>query len=104
MVLPKRLKIGGHIIKIKIVSANDIPENESPGFWSIDENIIYIEDKLPQSQQEVSLIHEILHVFNAVSDHEKLEFLAQALYQVLKDNNLYFGKEIIKPKEKAKQA
>jgi hypothetical protein len=49
---------------------------------------IRIKKCLPQSQKEVTLLHELLHCINNQMAEKDIEFLAQALGQVLIDNNL----------------
>lgn len=89
MTIPKKLKIGGHIVKI---DCSLVLDNED-GRWESKENKIYICKSLPQTQKEVVLVHEILHACNAVFGdteiaHMILDSLSQQLYQVLKDNKL----------------
>lgn len=56
-------------------------------------NEIKINNKLPQSQQEATLFHEVLHFLNWTLDSEPMghifiESLAEQLYQVLAENKL----------------
>lgn len=88
MKIPKKLKIGGHTVK---VSVHNNTINNADGSWSSDDNEICIKESLPATQKEVTLIHEILHACNISMDEVKVEFLAQALYQVIIDNNLVFN-------------
>ena len=89
MKIPKKLKIGGHIIKVdcseELRGAN--------GMSSYMTNTIKLCKSLPQSQKESTLIHEIMHFINSdlgdrESHHAILSSLAEQLYQVLKDNHL----------------
>lgn len=82
--IPKKLKIGAHTYKV-LVKELDV------NFGQVDreKNIISISDKLPQNQQEVTLIHEILHALNNELDHTFLDSLAEQFYQVIKDNKLW---------------
>lgn len=87
MKIPKKLKIGGHNIRVVI------KEYEAgSGFSDFTKGEIIINRDHPKSQQECTLIHEILHFCNAnMSDgleHVLLESLSQQIYQVLKDNKL----------------
>lgn len=91
MKMPKKLKIGGH--EITVVYKPDV-EGNNDGYWDPMENTIVIKSSLPPSQRQVTLIHEMLHCMNITQNHECVEWIAQALYQVLKDNKLYFdGKD-----------
>lgn len=91
MKIPKKLKIGGHTVK---VSHHNHTFNNTDGSWCSEDNEICIKKSLPMSQKEVTLIHEILHSINNSMDEVKIEFLAQTLYQVIIDNKLVFdGKD-----------
>ena len=89
MKIPKKLKIGGHIIKIEINQELDGKNGETD--WKT--NTIKICKTVPQSQKEGTLIHEIFHVLNTTlgenADHHALiDSLAEQFYQVLADNKL----------------
>lgn len=91
MKIPNKLKIGGHTVEVKLV---DNIEGGNLGLWDPKENLIVLDKTQPASQIEVTLIHEVLHAVNILTDHEKLEYLSQALYQVIVDNKLHFtGKD-----------
>ena len=99
MKIPKKIKIGGHIVTVKVVDkvAEDPEVQQWAGGWTESQNLIEIRAGQAQSQKEVTLIHEILHCINLQLNHDHVEFLSQALYQVIKDNKLYFdGKEDVK--------
>ena len=83
MKIPKRLKIGGHIYKVKEVSDLD-----KCGATDRDKNTITLSKEMPHNQKEVTLIHEILHALNNEMEHAFLDGLAEQLYQVLSDNKL----------------
>ena len=91
MKIPKVLKIGGHYVTVNITP--DVP-NDNCGQFDIKKNELLLNEKQEQTQLEASLIHEILHALNICMDEERVEFLSQGLYQVIKDNKLVFdGKE-----------
>lgn len=92
MKIPKVLKIGGHYIAVQLVDKTD---NNNCGEWEPYENRIQLSNKQPQSQLEVTLLHEIIHACNiSIEDHALVESLSQQLYQVMVDNKLVFdGKE-----------
>lgn len=92
MVIPKILKIGGHYITVKVT--DDIP-GDNCGQFDIKKNEMLINKNQKATQMEATLIHEILHAVNITLDEERIEFISQALYQVIKDNNLVFdGKDV----------
>jgi len=83
MKIPKKLKIGGHIVSIRL--SDDIEDN---GFSDSQRNEIVLNKKLPQSQLEATLIHEIFHFLNTTIKHDLLDSLSEQFYQVMKDNKL----------------
>lgn len=85
---PSQLKIGGHVIKIEQCVLKDLN-----GESDFAKNTIRISKELPRSQQEATLVHEIIHFLNTSIDerdygHALLDSLSEQLYQVLKDNDL----------------
>ena len=91
MKFPAVLKIGGQMISIKVT--DEVP-NDNNGYWDSRKGTIYIHKNMPATEQEVTLLHEIIHALNNSIDHKEVEYLAQGLYQVIKDNSLIFdGKE-----------
>lgn len=82
MKIPKKLKIGGIWYKVDQVATSN------SGMADITKSSISINKDMAQPQKEVTLLHEILHCINIQLKDEPIEFLAQALYQVLKDNKL----------------
>jgi hypothetical protein len=89
MKIPKKLKIGGHIVKIE---QGDF-EGDFLGRSDTTENVIKLQDKMCQSQKEATLLHETLHFLNTtwgdtLLGHIALNSIGEQLYQVLKDNKL----------------
>lgn len=90
MKIPKQLKVGGHTIKVTL----DDGDKEECGSYDVFKNEITISPKLPKSQQEATLIHEIFHVLNTTFEnghnfsHALLDSLSEQFYQVLSDNKL----------------
>lgn len=92
MKIPETIKVGGH--KVRIERVMQIEEGRSVGQWEPKKNLIMIDKSIPQSQMEVTLLHEIMHALNIALPEQDVEFLSQGLYQVLVDNQLSFdGKE-----------
>ena len=87
MKIPKKLKIGGHIYKVVFQKQTDLAENDC-GKTDRAKGIIAIDTNLIQSEKEATLIHEIIHIINAEYKEVEVDFLAQAIYAVLKENNL----------------
>ena len=86
MKIPKKLKIGGHIYKVELVDMDDI--DSANGEQDRHRNRIRICKTDPQSQQEETLLHEIIHAVNGGLKEEIVDSLAVSLYQVFKDNKL----------------
>lgn len=89
MRIPKKVKIGGHIVKVIMQDMGGHLDGEA----DTHANSICIEDKLPQSQKECTLIHEALHMMNSTwgesrEGHTLLESISQQVYQFLSDNHL----------------
>ncbi len=93
MKIPKKLKIGGHVYDILWMPNN----RKQCGETETADLKIRISPEFPQSQQEETIIHEILHAVRVQlslndSDTDKEErmvnALAGALYQVLNDNRM----------------
>jgi Zn-dependent peptidase ImmA (M78 family) len=102
MRIPDTLKIGGHIVKID--KTDDMPtmSGNMGQSWNA-YNSIKINTHFPESQQAITLVHEILHHLmsnlgyiykkedaTVIHSEQTVEALAQGLFQVLRDNNLDF--------------
>jgi len=76
------IKIGGIIYSI--VYTNQFDDE----FGRVDRltNTIYISNRYPKNQQDATLIHEILHQINSELPEREVEALAQAIYQIINDN------------------
>lgn len=88
MEISKKLKIGGH--SIKVIFHDPILGTSNEAHLDNSKNLIVIDSTLSHSAQAVSLLHEILHRMNSTIDHVFMASLAEQLYQVLKDNKLKF--------------
>ena len=59
---------------------------EDCGRLDRDKNEIIIDNKLPIGQQELAILHEILHAINGEISEELIDSLAVSIHQVLRDN------------------
>ena len=84
MKIPKTLKILAHTYKIEEVKSLIDEGNQTSQL----ENTILISKDLEQTAKEETLFHEILHAINCQLEEKDVEFLAQTIYAVLKENNL----------------
>ena len=87
MKIPAQLKIGGQVIKI--VVTEDTPDDNN-GFWDSRKSTIYLHKKMPPAEMQITLLHETIHAINNSIDHREVEYLTQAIYQVMADNQLFF--------------
>lgn len=90
MKIPQKVKIGGHYYAVKHVENLNDP-NDHCGFCKLVANEILInKNGQAQSQQEETLIHEIMEAINynyeLKLEHRQITIIASAFYQVLKDN------------------
>lgn len=86
MEIPPTLKIGGHLFTIQL---KELEATNGETSWK--ENTITIDQTLPQSHKEATLLHEIIHVLNTTIDsnpfgHAFMDSLSEQIYQVLADN------------------
>ena len=92
MKIPKTLKISGFIYEI--TNENLWRKSGSSDFGKEITGLtkIWINTEYNKSQQESTLIHEIIEAINSSNDlklyHLQISVLETSLYQVLKDNNL----------------
>lgn len=85
MIIPDKLKIGGHWIDIKYAEKLD---DNADGEFDSETATITLKASLSQSHKEATLFHEIFHGLNSVIDHTLLDSLAEQFYQVLSDNHM----------------
>jgi len=86
MDIKNRLKIGGHEYTVEFTEAENM--DDSCGETDRHKNRIRICETDPRSQQEETVLHEILHALNSGLKEEVIDGLAVGLYQVLKDNDM----------------
>ena len=89
MNIPKKVKIGAHIYKIKQVS-------EMPPFLECDKlgqldrttGILYLMKNLIPSEKAVGFFHETFHAMNGELSETLVDSLSNQIYAMLDDNNL----------------
>ena len=90
MKIPKKLKIGSHVYNVEHVDRGET----DLGLCSPVKNEIIINSNpgISLSQQESTLIHEILEAidynYQLELNHKQITIISEAYYQVLKDNKL----------------
>lgn len=91
MKIPSSLKIGGHVYTVRVlknIAKDDDFFKKECGDTSLSKCEIRIDGNQVASQQEETLIHEVLHAINNTIDHALLHSIAHAFHQVLRDNKL----------------
>ncbi len=90
MKIPKKIKVGGHWLRIKY-------SDETDGFtgsglragWK---NIIVLQKEMAQSKREGVLFHELMHEIawqmGMDLSEEAVSVISEMMYQILKDNKL----------------
>ena len=106
MNIPKRIKIGSKIFKVKLTDKLVLGENYT-GECLYQNLKIHVRPHLAKSVREVTFIHEVLHAIYdnlGYSDHDekKIEELANALHGIIVDNPDLFSTEISNPELKDK--
>ncbi|MBF0554123.1 MAG: hypothetical protein HQK96_06125 [Nitrospirae bacterium] len=95
MSIPKRIKIGGIEYRVELVDPSF--STEHLGQLEPLKCLIRINKEISKDRQQTTLLHEILEAINEQYqfelEHGKIQGLEATLYQVLKDNNIYFGED-----------
>jgi hypothetical protein len=101
--IPKEIKIGGHIIEIKIVPMKDFGTANTGGDYQSQYNLIRIGQENSESMQAEILLHEIIEYLAGMLEleleHRQVSALTYNLFQVLRDNELSFRDNSSDPKE-----
>lgn len=94
MKIPKKLKIGGHTYEVRFAKGGKHLSLDASGITNSKGNlVIEINSDECRSEQEATLLHEIMHALNAQWNsndtlHTLMEATSQQLYQVLSDNKM----------------
>ena len=84
MRIPSKIKVGGHVYTIELVD-HELIESDC-GEVNRARSTIRLRNDLTASQLEESFIHEVVHLINLSWDEERVEFISNIIYQILKDN------------------
>ena len=85
MKLPHRLKIGGHVFTINEEYEGNL-EPAAVGKTDWNKSAITVSKDLAPTHKLQTLIHETLHAINGELSETDVEFLSQAITQVIIDN------------------
>jgi Zn-dependent peptidase ImmA (M78 family) len=93
--IPEKVKVAGVEYKTELVEKMEERFNLL-GQILYTRGIIHLSNDIPQDRREQTFIHELLHgIFHEAGyeeqDEEMINRVGIVLYQVLKDNHLYFG-------------
>jgi hypothetical protein len=94
--IPKVIKIGG--IRYKVIVKENVDAENAVACIDTERQEIQLQ-KAVRASMECNFIHEIFHAINVSLDEEKVEFLAQAMYQIIVDNPKMFGGDKIHGKK-----
>jgi len=93
--IPETLKIFGHNYIVRMHDDGVLGNNNLGTFLGRQTEIL-INRRQSKTQMESTLLHEIIEVINSHQGlglkHKQINRLETGLYQVLKDNELGFGK------------
>lgn len=94
MKIPKKVKVGGLIYKVKEVKRL-CNNKRTEGYQYQSGQMIKLKKSLPKEYKEKTFIHELIHaMFDFLMwehDETTVESLAQVLYMVIKDNPELFS-------------
>ena len=103
MKIPSNLKIGGHEYEVSVRNRKTSDGAENLGTCDNIVTKIWLESECTETLQAETLLHEIIeaisYIYSVGLSHPQIVLCSATLYQVLKDNNLYFGEEENKQKE-----
>ena len=93
MNIPKKLKAYGHIYDIVFHDRECVGGTSSLGTTNVYKKLkIWIDNTMGKSQQESTLLHEIIEIISSLNSMSLNESqvcqLETGLYQILRDNNL----------------
>lgn len=94
MIIPARVKIGGHWIDVKLEKDGRDSTDGSAQYHNWYHLIKVRTDGTPESKQAEALLHEILQVidkkYQLELSHQSLTTLSEVLFQTMRDSDLDF--------------
>ena len=82
MRIPKRLTIGGQLVKVKY---DDI---EPAGLADFENSTIILRKGMKRRITEETFFHECMHFTNTTVSHSLLDSISHSMYALLKNNKL----------------
>ena len=86
------MKIQAHNYEIIYVDDHPFFETDKVGYLDRPNGKIYISANMVETEKQVALLHEILHVLNGELSESIVDALAQQLLQVVVDNKMCYNK------------
>lgn len=90
MPLPRRVKIGGHEVAIRLASVQELGGKEYLGEYNPDTNSIRLKRTLAKSRRVEVLLHEVFHAIlvghKYFDDEALVVLLGEGLTQIIRDN------------------
>ena len=87
------MKIGAHNYDVIYVDDHPFFETDKVGYLDRPNGKIYISKNMIETEKQVALFHEILHVLNGELAENVIDPLAQQLLQVVVDNKFCYNRE-----------
>ena len=83
VVIPETIRVGGLNYRVEIV--DDLEDDDACAKTHYNKTTIKIERAGKDFMQQVFL-HELMHTVNSEWEEERVEFMAMALFQIIRDN------------------
>ena len=97
--IPSSVKVNGYTIRVECTDLVKDQGMDKVGYLLMAQSIIRIDRNISEQVQDQTLVHEIMEAIDSANDlglnHTQTSVIAEAFYQVIKDNKLDFstGKE-----------
>lgn len=88
MIIPKAIRVGGLTYEVKML--DEVDDEGSSGETDNKKLIIKLCSKAKREAIEATFLHEMFHAINVDLAEKDVEFLAMALYGVIKNNPSLF--------------
>jgi len=95
MGLPTTLKVNGHVLKVEYTDLVKDQGMDKVGYLLMAQSLIRIDRNVSEQIQEQTVVHEAMEAIDTMNDlglnHTQISVIAEAFYQLIKDNKLEFG-------------
>lgn len=89
MNIPETIRVGSQTIKVIQKPLAEIDSDCNGGWARWEHNEIIIANDIPRERMEYIFLHEVLHFVNVYLTEEEVTYLAEAMYQINRDNKLF---------------